>query len=64
MSWITTDDPVRDAAIRDAEHDAWLRSRPVCVICGERIQEEHALHLGGDEWMCERCVRENTCYIG
>lgn len=64
MSWIVTADSVRDAAIKDAQDDAWLRTRPICEICGEYIQEDTAFHLADDEWICLKCVRENTCFIG
>ena len=54
-----TDDPIMDFYRHDDEAEAWRRSRPVCSLCGEHIQETHALRLDG-EWICERCIRENT----
>ena len=44
------------------EKQKWLESRPICSICGERIQETSALLLDG-EWICDKCVRENTNWI-
>lgn len=44
------------------EKQKWLESRPICSICGERIQETSALLLDG-EWICDRCVREHTTWI-
>ena len=44
------------------EKQKWLESRPICSICGERIQETSALLLDG-EWICDKCVRENTEWI-
>lgn len=44
------------------EKQKWLESRPICSICGERIQETSALLLDG-EWICDRCVMEHTEWI-
>lgn len=62
MSWIVTADPIRDAAERDAEFEEWLQTRPVCMWCGEPIQDDTALELGNG-WICKSCVEYNTRVI-
>lgn len=54
-------DPVRDFMEHDREADMWLKSRPVCLVCGEHIQEEEALYI--DDWICLDCVKKNIKYI-
>lgn len=46
----------------DRENGRWLNSRPVCGVCGRRIQETSALRLDG-KWICDRCVEDNTEWI-
>ena len=48
-------DPEREFDIRDAEEARWLRSRPVCDICGEPIQEDHYYDLNS-EIVCDDCL--------
>ena len=62
MSWLTTADPIRDAAEHDAEFEDWLQTRPVCMWCGEPIQDDTALELGNG-WICKSCVEYNTRVI-
>lgn len=62
MSWITQADPIRDAAEYDAEFEAWLQTRPVCIWCGEPIQEDIALELDSG-YACHFCVFEHTKII-
>lgn len=50
-------DPVRYAMIHDNEAEAWLQSRPVCVRCGEHIQDEDLYDLDGD-YYCEDCAND------
>ena len=59
---IRTDDPALDSATRDEEFEDWLKTRPVCDICGEPIQEEYAFMYSGG-WICSRCIEQNTFYI-
>lgn len=57
-----TDDPVRDAAMRDYEFERWLEKRPVCACCGEHIQDETAVFID-NEWICNDCIDEKRRYI-
>lgn len=50
-----TDDPIADFNRRDAEQTAWLKKRPICIECGEHIQDETAFYING-EWFCDRCI--------
>lgn len=54
MCW--TDDPVRDAEnyYRKQEKDIW-ENCPICVICGEPIQDDYAWCVNED-WMHEDCA--------
>jgi len=54
----STGDPYRDWMRHDDDAARWLDSRPVCICCGQPIQDETALRLE-DGWMCLRCVRHN-----
>lgn len=46
----------------DRENGRWLRTRPICSICDQPIQETYALKLDG-KWICHRCVEDNTEWI-
>lgn len=50
-----SDDPVRDASFHDLEQDRWLKSRPRCKWCGQRIQDDDAFEIN-DELVCNDCV--------
>lgn len=52
----------RDYEERDSAQEAWLQRRPVCVCCGEHIQDESAYWIDSEYW-CERCVEETRVYI-
>lgn len=39
----------------DREQAERLKRLPVCVDCGEPIQDETAFFING-EWVCERCI--------
>lgn len=41
----------------DREQEEWLQKRPVCVECGEHIQEEHLYEIDGD-LVCEDCLKD------
>jgi formylmethanofuran dehydrogenase subunit E len=58
MERIMADFDVYMADERDRDFARWLERRPVCVYCGEHIQEETALCLEGD-WICEDCVKDH-----
>lgn len=53
-----TDDPVADFAQHDAEQQQELEKLPVCVDCGEPIQDDHLFDIDGDLF-CEECAMEN-----
>lgn len=45
-----------------AAEDRWLRNHPICVCCGEHIQQETAVKIDGT-WYCDECLesmREET----
>ena len=49
-------DPVMVDLVRhDIERSAWLRSRPVCEMCDEPIQDDHYFE-------CEDCVFCPDCW--
>ena len=50
-----TDDAVSDFERYDREQAEWLKRLPVCVDCGEPIQDETAFYIN-EEWVCERCI--------
>ena len=50
-----SDNPVADFEAWDAEQNEKLAQLPVCVDCGEHIQQETAVFLGG-EWYCDSCI--------
>ncbi len=53
MVW--SDDPIADFNRHEAEQQKKLEQLPVCVDCGEPIQQETAVFLGG-EWYCDSCI--------
>ena len=55
-------DPDRDFMVHDREQEEWLRSRPVCSQCGERIQDE-ACHLVNDKYICNRCLDDSVVFL-
>ena len=52
----------QDYEERDAAQEAWLRRRPVCVCCGEYIQDESAAQIQGD-FYCDNCLDGMRVYI-
>lgn len=55
VQMIYTDDPAADFEAWDAAQNEKLAQLPVCVDCGEHIQQETAVFLGG-EWYCDSCI--------
>lgn len=52
--------------MREIQQDRWLKSRPICSICGEHIQDESMLHFrfkGFDIQMCDTCISDNKEFI-
>ena len=46
----------------DAEQEEWLGKRPICICCGEHIQEDMAVQIRGD-YYCDRCLDDMRVYI-
>lgn len=55
VQMIYTDDPAADFDRWDAAQGETLAQLPVCVDCGEHIQQETAVFIGG-EWYCDSCI--------
>ena len=54
---IFTDDPVADAERYYAEQQARLSRLPVCIHCGEKIQDDYYYDIG-NEIICEECLND------
>lgn len=52
-----TPDPVRDASRRDEEFEDWLKTRPVCCICGQPITEGRIFQIG----RAKKYIGESCC---
>ena len=48
----------QDLARREREQEEWLRSRPVCEMCEEPIQEDHYFAPESGMCLCEDCFRQ------
>lgn len=58
-----TDDPARDFEAYDQKQIRRLERLPVCLNCGEPIQDETAYCVCGD-WFCVECMeREYKRYV-
>ena len=58
-------DPIYQAEQREAAHDAWVRTRPVCVDCGEHIGSEMCLPVsesGVQGYICEDCLQHRMVW--
>jgi hypothetical protein len=53
-----TDDPLADFARKEAEEEAWLKTRPWCCECRRRIQDEICFQFDG-KLICRECLEEN-----
>ena len=53
-----TDDPLLDFERYDREQYNRLRKRPVCIECGEPIQDDHYYQIS-DETICPDCMEGN-----
>lgn len=42
----------------DREQNQWLEGLPKCKLCGDPIQQEDALCIGGN-WYCDECIEMN-----
>lgn len=52
-----TNDPIRDASLRDYEHEKWLETLPKCRYCQNPIQDESAVYLEDlGEYICDSCI--------
>lgn len=63
MSMIEMAPDRADYEERDREQEVWLQRRPVCVRCGEHIQEEYAAQING-VFYCDDCLDDMKVYIG
>ena len=54
-----TDDPVRDAERYSAEQDRQLARLPKCTCCGNPIQQDHVVCIGGKLY-CDSCIEDFT----
>lgn len=50
-----TDNPVRDAGAYFDDLEDELEKMPVCSECGEHIQQDEAVYIGGN-WYCDGCI--------
>ncbi len=55
-------DPEQDYLEHDRYVETELSYRPLCAVCGERIQDSDALLLW-DEWVCNKCVSANMADV-
>lgn len=62
MSMIEMAPERMDYEEQDREQEVWLQRRPVCVCCGEHIQEEMAHQINGEYW-CDKCLDDTRVYI-
>ena len=44
--------------IHDAEQAAWLDKRPICICCGNPIQDDFLYDIHGDLY-CEGCINDS-----
>lgn len=62
MSMIEMAPDRTDFEDRDREQEVWLQRRPVCIRCGEHIQEESATQING-VFYCDDCLDDMRVYI-
>ena len=48
---------------RDLEQEQWLECRPVCLCCGEHIQDDSAVQIQ-ESFYCDNCLDGMRVYIG
>ena len=58
-----TDNPLHDFAMHDMEQEEKLEHLPKCEECGEPIQQDYAVYVGGC-WYCDECLENNKLRIG
>lgn len=51
---VRTDDPVKDFENHDTEQQSELDKLPLCIYCGEPIQQDKAFYYN-DQWCCKEC---------
>ena len=60
---IPTDNPDRDLERHERQQEEWLKSRPVCDMCGEPIQDDIYFEPEPGTCYCDECfalyVRDN-----
>lgn len=55
-------DPLDDFNRLDLAQSRWLARRPMCSVCGERIQDEQAIYIE-EHWICEQCIKDHREWI-
>lgn len=63
MNFHRTDDPLADFHRYDAECQRELERLPKCVNCGEHIQQDDAVNIGG-HYYCDECLHAMREWIG
>lgn len=48
----------QDLARHEREQEEWLKSRPVCVLCGEHIQDDVYYEPEPDLICCHDCFND------
>lgn len=54
---IRTNDPIKDAENYMKMQERLLQKRPVCVLCGEHIQDEDCYYIN-HEYYCNDCIED------
>lgn len=54
-----TDDPLRDFHNHDAEQERQLERLPKCSRCGNPIQQDNVVCIGGRLY-CDSCIEDFT----
>ena len=61
MERIMADFDIYMADERDRDFERWLERRPVCVCCGEHIQDDECYKVDGD-LICKDCMDDMRVY--
>lgn len=60
--WSISNDPVRDWNKKCIDEYDHIKDLPVCANCGEHIQQESAVKIGG-KWYCDACLDDAREWI-
>lgn len=53
-----TDDPIADFARWDAEQESFREQLPLCVECGNHIEDDFCYEINS-EYICQDCLDRN-----